>query len=31
VVDRVFSFDDAVPAFRYHASGAFVGKVVIAV
>ena len=31
VVDRVFSFDDAVAAFRYHASGAFVGKVVITV
>ena len=30
-VDRVFSFDDAVAAFRYHASGAFVGKVVITV
>jgi NADPH:quinone reductase-like Zn-dependent oxidoreductase len=31
VIDRVFSFDDAVAAFRYHASGAFVGKVVISV
>jgi NADPH:quinone reductase-like Zn-dependent oxidoreductase len=30
-IDRVFSFDDAVAAFRYHASGAFVGKVVITV
>jgi NADPH:quinone reductase-like Zn-dependent oxidoreductase len=31
VIDRVFSFDDAVAAVRYHASGAFVGKVVISV
>jgi NADPH:quinone reductase-like Zn-dependent oxidoreductase len=31
VVDRVFSFDQAPEAFRHHASGQFVGKVVIAV
>ena len=31
VVDRVFPFDEAAAAFRHHASGAFVGKVVIAV
>jgi len=29
VVDRVFPFDEALAAFRYHASGAFIGKVVI--
>jgi NADPH:quinone reductase-like Zn-dependent oxidoreductase len=28
-VDRVFPFDDALGAYRYHASGEFVGKVVI--
>lgn len=31
VVDRVFPFEDALSAYRYHASGACVGKVVIAV
>jgi NADPH:quinone reductase-like Zn-dependent oxidoreductase len=31
VVDRVFPFEDALAAYRYHASGACVGKVVIAV
>jgi len=31
VVDREFAFDDALAAFRYHASGAHFGKVVIAV
>ena len=31
VVDRVFPFDEAPAAYRHHASGAFVGKVVIAV
>ncbi|HJT86223.1 MAG TPA: NAD(P)-dependent alcohol dehydrogenase, partial [Bryobacteraceae bacterium] len=30
VVDRVFPFDQAAEAYRYHASGNFVGKVVIA-
>ena len=29
VVDRIFPFDDAVAAYRYKASGRFVGKVVI--
>jgi NADPH:quinone reductase-like Zn-dependent oxidoreductase len=29
VVDRVFAFDDTLDAYRYHASGNFVGKVVI--
>lgn len=29
VVDRVFPFEDAPAAYRFHASGAFVGKVVI--
>jgi NADPH:quinone reductase-like Zn-dependent oxidoreductase len=31
VVDRIFPFDEAVAAFQYHASGKFVGKVVITV
>ena len=31
VVDRVFSFEDAPAAYRHHRSGAFMGKVVIAV
>jgi len=31
VVDRVFSFDQAVAAYRHHQSGQFVGKVVIAI
>jgi len=31
VVDRIFSFDEAVAAFQHHASGKFVGKVVITV
>jgi len=31
VVDRVFRFDEAKAAYRHHASGAFVGKIVIAV
>lgn len=31
VVDRIFPFDEAVAAYRYHASGAFIGKVVITV
>jgi NADPH:quinone reductase-like Zn-dependent oxidoreductase len=31
VVDRVFPFDEAPAAYTHHASGAFVGKVVIAV
>jgi len=30
VIDRVFSFDAAPDAYRYHASGTFVGKIVIA-
>jgi NADPH:quinone reductase-like Zn-dependent oxidoreductase len=29
VVDRVFGFEDAVQAFAHHASGQFIGKVVI--
>jgi NADPH:quinone reductase-like Zn-dependent oxidoreductase len=29
VVDRVFPIADAVAAYKHHASGAFVGKVVI--
>src|SRR4029450_12772496 len=29
VVDRVFPFDQAVEAFAHHASGKFIGKVVI--
>jgi NADPH:quinone reductase-like Zn-dependent oxidoreductase len=29
IVDRVFPFEEAVAAYRYHASGRFVGKVVI--
>jgi NADPH:quinone reductase-like Zn-dependent oxidoreductase len=29
VIDRVFPFDEAVSAFEHHASGQFVGKVVI--
>jgi NADPH:quinone reductase-like Zn-dependent oxidoreductase len=29
VVDRVFPFDDAVEAYRHHASGQFFGKIVI--
>jgi NADPH:quinone reductase-like Zn-dependent oxidoreductase len=31
VVDHVFPFDSVPAAYRYQASGAFVGKVVIAV
>jgi NADPH:quinone reductase-like Zn-dependent oxidoreductase len=31
VVDRIFPFDEAVAAYAYQASGAFVGKVVITV
>ena len=31
VVDRIFPFDEVVAAYRYHASGAFIGKVVITV
>jgi len=31
IVDRIFPFDDALGAYRYHASGEFVGKVVIRV
>ena len=31
VVDRIFSFDEAVAAYKYQASGAFMGKVVITV
>jgi NADPH:quinone reductase-like Zn-dependent oxidoreductase len=31
VIDRVFSFEDAPAAYSFHASGAFVGKVVITV
>jgi NADPH:quinone reductase-like Zn-dependent oxidoreductase len=31
VIDRVFPFDQAVDAFKYHASGQMVGKVVIRV
>jgi len=31
VVDRIFPFDEAVAAYKYQASGAFVGKVVISV
>ena len=31
VIDRVFPFDAAPEAYRHHASGAFVGKIVIAV
>jgi len=30
VVDRVFSFDEAPAAYKQHATGAFVGKIVIA-
>jgi NADPH:quinone reductase-like Zn-dependent oxidoreductase len=30
VVDRVFPFPSAPDAYRHHASGAFVGKIVIA-
>lgn len=29
IIDRVFPFEEAVEAFRYHAAGTFVGKVVI--
>lgn len=29
IIDKVFSFDDAVDAYRYQASGPFVGKIVI--
>jgi NADPH:quinone reductase-like Zn-dependent oxidoreductase len=29
VVDKVFDFDDAAAAYRHHASGHFVGKVVV--
>ncbi len=31
IIDRVFPFDDAVGAFRHHASGKFIGKVVITI
>jgi NADPH:quinone reductase-like Zn-dependent oxidoreductase len=31
VIDRVFPFEDAPAAYKFHASGAFVGKVVITV
>lgn len=31
VIDRVFPFDEAPAAYKFHASGAFVGKVVITV
>jgi NADPH:quinone reductase-like Zn-dependent oxidoreductase len=31
VIDRVFPFEEAPAAYRFHASGAFVGKVVITV
>jgi len=31
VVDRVFPFEEAVAAYQFHASGAFVGKVVVAI
>jgi NADPH:quinone reductase-like Zn-dependent oxidoreductase len=31
VIGKIFSFEDALEAFRHHASGAFVGKVVIAI
>jgi NADPH:quinone reductase-like Zn-dependent oxidoreductase len=31
VIDRIFPFDEAREAYRYHASRAFVGKVVIAI
>jgi NADPH:quinone reductase-like Zn-dependent oxidoreductase len=31
VVDRVFPFEEAVAAYRHHASGQFVGKIVITV
>jgi NADPH:quinone reductase-like Zn-dependent oxidoreductase len=31
VVDRIFAFDEAVAAYKYQASGAFIGKVVITV
>jgi NADPH:quinone reductase-like Zn-dependent oxidoreductase len=30
VIDRVFPFDSVPDAFRYHASGTFVGKIVVA-
>jgi NADPH:quinone reductase-like Zn-dependent oxidoreductase len=30
VIDRVFSFDEAVDAFRYYQAGQFFGKIVIA-
>jgi NADPH:quinone reductase-like Zn-dependent oxidoreductase len=29
IVDKIFPFDDALGAYRYHAAGEFVGKVVI--
>ena len=31
VIDKLFPFDQAAEAYRYHASGQFVGKIVIAV
>ena len=31
LVDRVFPFEDAVAAYRHHASGQFMGKIVIAI
>jgi NADPH:quinone reductase-like Zn-dependent oxidoreductase len=30
VIDRVFSFDEAIDAFRYYQAGQFFGKIVIA-
>jgi NADPH:quinone reductase-like Zn-dependent oxidoreductase len=29
VIDKVFPFEEAIAAYKYHASGAFMGKVVI--
>jgi NADPH:quinone reductase-like Zn-dependent oxidoreductase len=31
VIDRIFPFDEAPAAYRHHASGSFVGKIVVAV
>jgi NADPH:quinone reductase-like Zn-dependent oxidoreductase len=31
VVDKIFPFDEAIDAYHHHASGSFVGKVVITI
>jgi NADPH:quinone reductase-like Zn-dependent oxidoreductase len=31
VIDKVFPFDHAIDAFNHHASGSFVGKIVVAI